>query len=77
MMYPFMTLNDGTETTHSEIKPAKAHLIQGAFALSNAEEVAPYPDELAAIAAYKAGDPDYQPSISQEDLIKELEHDDA
>ena len=52
MMYPFMTLNDGTETTHSEIKPAKAHLIQGAFALSNAEEVAPYPDELAARAAY-------------------------
>lgn len=43
----------------------------------DAEEVAPYPDELAAIAAYKAGDPDYQPSISQEDLLKELEHDDA
>ena len=39
------------------------NLIQGAVALSNAEEVAPYPDELAAIAAYKAGDPDYQPSI--------------
>ena len=48
------------------------NLIQGAFALSNAEEVIPEPDELAAIAAYKAGDPDYQPSISQEDLMKEL-----
>ena len=120
MMYPFITLNDDTEITHSEMKPdgkikvyietpdekycfkhatcwlpdytwedifhysdeevdkfneiihSKAHLIQGAFALSNAEEVAPYPDELAAIATYKAGDPDYQPSISQEDLMKEL-----
>ena len=40
--------------------------------LLNVEEVAPYPDELAAIAAYKAGDPNYQPSISQEDLMKEL-----
>ena len=40
--------------------------------LPNVEEVAPYPDELAAIAAYKAGDPNYQPSISQEDLMKEL-----
>ena len=50
-----------------------AEKVQGAVALSNAEEVAPYPDELAAIAAYKAGDPDYQPSISQEDLMKELE----
>ena len=40
--------------------------------LPNEEEVAPYPDELAAIAAYKAGDPNYQPSISQEDLMKEL-----
>lgn len=126
MMYPFMTLNDDTEITHSEMKPdgkvkvyietpdekycfkhatcwlpdytwedifhysdeemdrfdeiihSMAHLImefsqEGGFALSNAEEVAPYPDELAAISAYKAGDPDYQPSISQEDLMKELE----
>ena len=40
--------------------------------LANAEEVAPYPDELAAISAYKAGDPDYQPSISQEEILKEL-----
>ena len=40
--------------------------------LPTVEEVAPYPDELAAIAAYKAGDPNYQPSISQEDLMKEL-----
>ena len=31
-----------------------------------------YPLELAAISAYKAGDPDYQPSISQEEVLKEL-----
>ena len=32
----------------------------------------PTPDEHAAFAAYKNGDPDYQPSISQEELLKEL-----
>ena len=64
----------GAVTIMSEEDAVKVwNLIQGAVALSNAEEVAPYPDELAAIAAYKAGDPDYQPSISQEDLMKELE----
>lgn len=63
----------GAVTIMSEEDAVKVwNLIQGAVALSNAEEVAPYPDELAAIAAYKAGDPDYQPSISQEDLMKEL-----
>ena len=63
----------GAVTIMSEEDAVKVwNLIQGAFALSYAEEVAPYPDELAAIAAYKAGDPDYQPSISQEDLMKEL-----
>ena len=56
----------GAVTIMSEEDAVKVwNLIQGA--------VAPYPDELAAIAAYKAGDPDYQPSISQEDLMKELE----
>lgn len=48
-------------------------LIQATFALSNAEEVIPDPDELAAIRAYKSGEPDYQPSVSREQLIKELE----
>ena len=49
----------GAVTIMSEEDAVKVwNLIQGAFALSNAEEVAPYPDELAAIAAYKAGDPD-------------------
>ena len=36
------------------------------------EEVEPEPDEMAAIEAYKAGDPEYQPYISQEELLKEL-----
>ena len=30
------------------------------------------PEKKAAFAAYKNGDPDYQPSISQEELLKEL-----
>ena len=38
----------------------------------NIEEAPPEPDELAAIEAYKAGDPEYQPYISQEELMKEL-----
>lgn len=38
----------------------------------NVEEVVPEPDELAAIEAYKAGEPEYQPYISQEELMKEL-----
>ena len=47
----------GAVTIMSEEDAVKVwNLIQGAVALSNAEEVAPYPDELAAIAAYKAGD---------------------
>ena len=63
----------GAVTIMSEEDAVKVwNLIQGAVALSNAEEVAPYPDELAAISAYKAGDPDYQPSISQEEVLKEL-----
>lgn len=63
----------GAVTIMSEEDAVKVwNLIQGAFALSNAEEVIPEPDELAAIKAYKSGDPDYQPSISQEELMKEL-----
>lgn len=46
--------------------------LNDSFELTNIEEVTPEADELAAIEAYKSGDPDYQPSISQEDLIKEL-----
>lgn len=47
-------------------------LIQGTFILNNAEEVEPDLEELEAIRAYKAGDPEYQPYISHEELMKEL-----
>lgn len=35
-------------------------------------ETEPEPDEIAALEAYRHGDPDYHPYISQEELIKEL-----
>jgi hypothetical protein len=41
-------------------------------ALANADEVEPDPDEQEIMLAYKSGAPEYQPTISQEDLIKEL-----
>ena len=47
-------------------------LIHGTFILNNAEEVEPDPEELEAIRACKAGDPEYQPYISHEELMKEL-----
>ena len=47
-------------------------LIRGAFALSNAEKTVPDADEISALNAYKAGDSDYQPSCSQDELMKEL-----
>ena len=40
--------------------------------LNNVEQIVPEPDEQAAMEAYKNGNPDYQPSVSQEDLLKEL-----
>ena len=46
--------------------------IFGAVTLDNIEQVVPDPDEQAIMNAYKNGDPDYQPSVSQEDLLKEL-----
>ena len=48
------------------------NLIQASFILPDIEEVEPDPDELEALRRYEAGDPDYQPSISAEDLKKEL-----
>ena len=47
-------------------------LILATFALSNAEEAEPLPDEIAAIEAYQNGDPEYQPAYSQEEVMKEL-----
>ena len=40
--------------------------------LNNVEQIVPDPDEQAAMDAYENGNPDYQPSVSQEDLLKEL-----
>ena len=40
--------------------------------LNKVEQIVPDPDEQAAMDAYKNGNPDYQPSVSQEDLLKEL-----
>lgn len=45
---------------------------QTSFALNIVEEVAPKPDEIAAVKAKRAGSTDYEPVFSQEDLIKEL-----
>ncbi|MCL1948427.1 MAG: hypothetical protein FWF59_01655 [Turicibacter sp.] len=36
------------------------------------EEVEPLPDEIAALEAYRNGDPEYQPTISHEEVLKEL-----
>ncbi|MBS5064833.1 MAG: hypothetical protein KHZ58_13745 [Hungatella hathewayi] len=47
-------------------------LIQSTFALSNAEEVEPDTDELTVLNAYRNGSPEYQPSVSHEELLKEL-----
>ena len=64
----------GAVTIMSEKDAQKVwEMIQGAFILSNAEEVAPEPEELEALKAYKSGASDYQPSISQDELLKELE----
>ena len=46
------------------------NLIQATFLLNNVEEVAPEPEELAALNAYHSGDPDYQPVFSQEEILK-------
>ena len=40
--------------------------------LNNVEQIVPDPDEQAAMDAYKNGNPDYQPSVSQENLLKDL-----
>ena len=48
------------------------NLIQATFLLNNVEEVTPDPDEIAALNAYHSGDPDYQPAMSQEEVLKEL-----
>lgn len=64
----------GAVTIMSEQDALKVwNLIQTTFALGNAEEVVPLPEELAALKAYKTGSSEYQPSISHEDLLKEFD----
>ena len=59
----------GAVTIMSEEEALKVwDLIRATFALSNAEEVEPEPDELAAIEALKRGDPDYQPSVTADEV---------
>ncbi len=63
----------GAVTVMSEEDAQKVwDLILSTFALDNIEQVVPEPDEQAIMNAYKNGVPDYQPSVSQEDLLKEL-----
>ena len=63
----------GAVTVMSEEDAQKVwDLILSTFALNNVEQIVPDPDEQAAMDAYKNGNPDYQPSVSQEDLIREL-----
>lgn len=63
----------GAVTVMSEADAQKVwELILSTFALNNVEQIVPDPDEQAAMDAYKNGNPDYQPSVSQEDLIRKL-----
>ena len=63
----------GAVTIMSEEDAEKVwNLIQTAFLLNNVEEVTPDPEELEALNAYRSGDPDYQPVMSQEEVLKEL-----
>lgn len=40
--------------------------------LTSCEEAVPDPEELEAIKAYQNGDPEYQPYITQDELMKEI-----
>ena len=56
----------GAVTIMSEEEAEKVwNLIQASFILSD-------PEELEALRRYEAGEPDYQPSISAENLKREL-----
>ena len=63
----------GAVTIMSEEEAEKVwNLIQASFILSDVEEIEPDPEELEALRRYEAGEPDYQPSISAENLKREL-----
>lgn len=48
------------------------NLILANFTLMDAEEIEPDDDELQILNAYASGDPEYQPYMSQEDVLKDL-----
>ena len=60
------------QITYSKKAEKVWNLIQASFILSDVEEIEPDPVELEALRRYEAGDPDYQPSISAENLKREL-----
>ncbi|MFZ2817460.1 MAG: hypothetical protein WAZ73_06755 [Blautia wexlerae] len=63
----------GAVTIMSEEEAEKVwNLIQASFILSDVEEIEPDPEELEALRRYEVGEPDYQPSISAENLKREL-----
>ena len=47
-------------------------MIQGVYKLYNADETLPEPDEISSFHSYEAGESEYQPSYSQNEIIKEL-----
>lgn len=47
-------------------------IIQAVFHLSRAEPVEPDEDEILAMSEYHNGNPDYRPTCSHEEVLKEL-----
>lgn len=60
------------QITYSKKAEKVWNLIQASFILSDVEEIEPDPEELEALRRYEAVEPDYQPSISAENLKREL-----
>ena len=60
------------QITYSKKAEKVWNLIQASFILSDVEEIEPDPEELEALRLYEAVEPDYQPSISAENLKREL-----
>lgn len=48
-------------------------LILGTFALANAKEEIPDEEDVRILNEYHAGNPNYQPHMSHEDVLKELD----
>ena len=60
------------QITYSKKAEKVWNLIQASFIFSDVEEIEPDPEELEALRRYEAVEPDYQPSISAENLKREL-----